>query len=275
MERRRKPGSEVKISVVTISYNQAPFLEQAIRSITGQGYAELEYIVVDPGSIDGSRDIIERYRDRIATVVYELDNGPADGLNRGFSRATGDVLGFINADDTLLPGALEKVAAYFRRNPQVDAVCGCGFIVDESGKATRRIIPTRFSKRLFVYGAVTLFQQGVFFRRSAFLGTKGFNPENRTCWDGELFLDMAGNGRRFGILFENIAAFRIYDGSISGSGRLAESYRNDIDRLVVKALGRPMDYRDKLLAILYRLEKWLTNPRATLARIMMAVGKAG
>lgn len=264
----------MKISIVTISYNQGRFLEQAIRSITEQGYDDLEYVVVDPGSVDGSREVIERYRERIATVVYEPDNGPADGLNKGFSHANGEVMGFINADDMLLPGALEKIADYFRRNPQVDAVCGCGFIVDEDGREVRRIMPTRFSKRLFAYGAVTLFQQGVFFRRSAFLGTERFNPENRTCWDGELFLDMASSGKRFGILFENIAGFRIYGGSISGSGRLAELYRKDVDRLFAKALGRKMDKRDKLLAGIYRLEKWLTNPRATLERITRTMGKS-
>lgn len=262
----------MKISIVTISYNQASFLEEAIRSVTGQDGAEVEYIVVDPGSTDGSRAIIDRYRDSIAATVYERDDGPADGLNKGFALATGDVLGFINADDALLPGALGRVADYFSENPDVDAVCGCGWIIDGDGRQMRRIVPTRFSQRLFAYGAVTLFQQGVFFRRSAFQGTRGFNPENRTCWDAELFLDMAANGCRFGLLFEDVAAFRIHGESISGSGRLEERYRKDLERLFAKALGRGRSAGDRVLAKVFRVEKWLANPRATAARLALALG---
>lgn len=261
----------MKISVVTISYNQAPFLDQAIRSITEQGYAELEYIVVDPGSVDGSRNIIERYRDRIATVVYDPDNGPADGLNKGFSLATGEVFGFINADDALLPGALRRVADYFTANPGADIVCGCGFMIDEAGKATTRKIPTRLSKRLYAYGAVTFFQQGIFFRKTAWMKTQGFNPENRSCWDGELLLDMLINGGKAGILHEDLAAFRIHGSSISGSGRLGEIYRQDCRRLFVKAMGREMNATDRMLGKIFRLEKWLMNPRATLARARSAL----
>lgn len=261
----------MKISIVTISYNQAPFLEQTIRSVVGQDHGELEYIVVDPGSTDGSRDIIERYRPQISTVVCEPDKGPADGLNKGFSLATGDVFGFINADDVLLPGALRKVADYFRENPEADIVCGCGFVIDESGRVTARKIPTRLSKRLYAYGAVTFFQQGIFFRKRAYRAIQGFNPENRSCWDGELVLDMLINGERAGILHEDLGAFRIHGSSISGSGRLGEIYRQDCRRLFAKAMGREMNAADRMLGRIFRLEKWLMNPGATVARALSAL----
>ena len=74
-----------RVSIVTISFNQEKFLERTIRSVLAQDYPEIEYIVVDPGSTDGSRDIIERYRDRIAHVIFEPDKGPSDGLNKGFA----------------------------------------------------------------------------------------------------------------------------------------------------------------------------------------------
>lgn len=258
----------MKISIVTISYNQAQFLERAICSIVTQDFDGLEYIVVDPGSTDGSRDLIESYRSQIAQTVYEPDNGPADGLNKGFAYATGDIFGFINADDELLPGALSKVADYFEMHPQIDVVCGSGFIVDAAGAVIKRIMPTRFSKRLAVYGAVTFFQQGAFFRRSAFCEAKGFNKENRTCWDGELLLDMAINGRKFGFFYEDIATFRIHETSISGSGRLAELYQSDCNRLFAKAIGREMNLADRLLMQIYLIEKWIINPRVTLTRIL-------
>ncbi|MCB1155752.1 glycosyltransferase, partial [bacterium] len=88
----------MKVSVVTLSFNQADYLERAIRSVVEQDHDDIEYIVVDPGSTDGSRDIIERYRDRIATVITDPDKGPPDGLNKGFAAATGDIYAYMNAD---------------------------------------------------------------------------------------------------------------------------------------------------------------------------------
>ena len=104
----------MKFSIVTISFNQARFLERAIVSVIEQKGVELEYIVVDPGSTDGSRDIIERHRDLIAHVVFEKDKGPADGLNKGFSHATGSIYGYLNADDVLEFGSSAQGCGIFR-----------------------------------------------------------------------------------------------------------------------------------------------------------------
>ena len=238
----------MKISIVTISYNQASFLEKAIQSVIEQDYKDIEYIVVDPGSTDGSRDIIEKYRSRITHVVLEPDQGPSDGLNKGFSHASGEIFGFINADDALLPGALSKVSRYFEINSEIDVVCGRGFIVDADDRVLKHVIPTRCSKRLFAYGVVTFLQQSTFFKKSAFLEAGGFNQENRTSWDGELLLDMVMHDRKFGLLNDDLALFRIHETSISGSGRLNEIYKKDCNRLFAKAIGRDMNYWDRLLA---------------------------
>ncbi len=85
---RDRHGSPVKVSIVTICFNQAALLEQAIRSVLDQDYADIEYIVVDPGSTDGSREIIAHYCDRIAAIIDQPDERPAGGLNKGFARAT-------------------------------------------------------------------------------------------------------------------------------------------------------------------------------------------
>lgn len=124
----------MKISIVTISFNQTCFLEEAICSVLEQGYPNVEYIVVDPGSTDGSREIIERYSDRIDKVIFEPDEGPADGLNKGFAHASGDVFGFLNSDDVLEPGALSGAARYFEARPEVDVVSGHSWIIDEEGR---------------------------------------------------------------------------------------------------------------------------------------------
>src|SRR3546814_9345633 len=98
----------MRFSVVTISYNQAKFLRRAIDSVLNQSGVDLEYIVVDPGSSDDSRAIIDSYGDRIGHRVYEPDQGPADGLNKGFAHATGDIYYYLNSDVTVELGALRS-----------------------------------------------------------------------------------------------------------------------------------------------------------------------
>jgi len=119
----------MKVSIVTISFNQAEFLEEAILSVLNQNYSDIEYIVVDPGSTDDSREIIEKYRDRISHIIYEPDKGPADGLNVGFKKATGDVYAYLNADDVFLHGSVKKMVNYFNQFPDVDVISGHAHVI--------------------------------------------------------------------------------------------------------------------------------------------------
>lgn len=256
----------LKISIITISFNQAEYLKKCIDSILSQKFKDLEYIVVDPGSNDGSREIIESYGDQLIKV-FEKDSGAADGLNKGFSRATGDIFGFINSDDELLPGALEKVAHAFRTNSRAGVISGCGYFVDASGAFLKSITPSQLTPWRYAHGAVSVFQQGTFFRSEWFRKVGGFNVENRTCWDGELFLDMALAGAHFKTIGEELAIFRLHDASITGSGRLNELYARDADRLFCSALKRPRSARDRYIDILARLRKWLFEPSWLIRRM--------
>jgi len=222
----------MKFSIVTISYNQAQFLEEAILSVLNQDGVDVEYIVVDPGSTDGSREIIERYRERIARAIFEPDHGPADGLNKGFALATGDVFGYLNSDDYFERGAFRRIAGFFRTNPDVDVLCGAVRIVDSGGKARLRTgIPDHFDLRSFVAGTSWVGQQGTFFRREAFELSRGFRRENRTCWDGELLVDLALAGSRFAVMHRVLGNFRIHAQSISGSNRLNQQYLLDLEKI--------------------------------------------
>lgn len=118
-------SSKPRISIVTVSFNQATYLEACLKSVLDQGYENLEYIVVDGGSTDGSVDIIERYRHRLSKVIIEPDDGQSDALNKGFALATGEVMNWLCSDDLLEPGALEKVARAYNKSRADLIVGGC------------------------------------------------------------------------------------------------------------------------------------------------------
>ena len=258
----------LRVSIVTISFNQAAFLERAIRSVLEQDYPDLEYIVVDPGSTDGSRDIIERYRSRISKVIFEPDTGPANGLNNGFAAASGEIFGYINADDAFLPGAVSKAVAAFQKRPQADVVYAHSYIIDRAGRVVRRSRSIPFTMRGFAYGSVLVMQQSTFFRRAAFDRVGGFNESARCSWDAELLVDMALSGSRLDLVNDYWSVFAIYPDSITGSGRLQQECRIDRARMFRKITGREIDQASKILFALARVEKWLLNPVVPLHRVI-------
>lgn len=115
-----------KISIVTPSFSQGEFLEKTITSVLDQGYAPIEYIVIDGGSTDGSVDIIRRYAERLTYWESEKDRGQSHAINKGFARATGDILAWLNSDDRLEPGALHTVAAAAAGHPDAGVFVGAG-----------------------------------------------------------------------------------------------------------------------------------------------------
>ena len=258
----------MKFSIVTISYNQAQFLEQAIRSVIEQDYPDVEYIVVDPGSTDGSREIIERYRDRIDKIIFEPDNGPADGLNKGFAQATGDIFGFLNSDDYLLPGALATVASEFATAPWKDVLSGHAVIVDAEGRELNRFYSRRFSLMRYVYGAATLAQQSTFFRNAAFGKAGQFNIHNKIAWDGELWVDLALSGAKFGRIPAFLSSFRIYSDSITGSGKYKDALERYKEEMFLKMKGRKWQARDNLLRLFFKGVEYGIHPRLGMVRLL-------
>jgi glycosyltransferase involved in cell wall biosynthesis len=154
-----------KVSIVTPSYNQAGFLEQTLHSVLSQGYPNLEYIVVDGGSTDGSRELIERYAGSLAWWISEKDTGQAEGINKGLARATGEIVAWLNSDDLYQPGAIAGAAAAFAAHPEAGMVFSDVLAVDGSGKATNLM---RYGDwgldELMTFHIIG--QPGVFLRRS-------------------------------------------------------------------------------------------------------------
>ncbi len=229
----------MKVSIVTISYNQARFLEQTIKSVLNQDYPNIEYIVVDPGSTDGSREIIEKYRDRIAHVIFEPDRGPADGLNKGFSLAKGDIYAYLNSDDLLMPGAVSHFVSLFAKY-DVDVISGHGYKIDDTGKIIGKTFSHLFDPVAFVFGACILIQQSTFCRAEIFKQVGGFNIDNKISWDGELWFDMALSGARFKRVDGYWSCFRMHSESITVSGKLAYQEAAVMKRLAAR-IGIPPD----------------------------------
>lgn len=156
-----------RISIVTPSYNQACFLETTIRSVVEQDYSDIEYIIIDGGSTDGSQEIIKRYADRIAFWVSERDNGQSDAINKGFRKCTGDIIAWINSDDLYVDGAIPLVAKYFSEHPDVDMIHGDIDFIDGHGKFLSKVKTADFTlPELLVTNRVS--QPSVFWRRKIF-----------------------------------------------------------------------------------------------------------
>ncbi len=253
----------MKVSIVTISFNQGCFLEACICSVLEQDYPEIEYIVVDAGSTDGSREIIARYAERIAHVILEADAGPADGLNKGFAHASGEIFAFVNADDLLLPGAVRRMVEAFREHPDADVIYGHGRELDGEGKLIQRVWSTPWNLRANAYRTAVTVQPATFFTAACFRRGPGFNVENRTCWDAELFVDMALQGARFQPINSFIGAYRMYPGTVSSEvrwGTRGAQFDAENRRLFEKIMGRPRVAADAWKALGYYLYKQVRQP---------------
>lgn len=261
-------GPSQRVSIVTISFNQAKFLEQTIRSVLGQGYGDLEYIIADGGSTDGSTGIIDQYRPQLAKVITGPDGGPADALNKGFSQATGELFGFLNSDDTLLPGAVQVVADFMAQNPSVDFVSGHCLVTDADGRVLRKTYSDYFSLRRLAYEGCILLQPATFFRREIFQKTRGFNVNNRISWDSELFIDFGLVAGRHAVIERCLATYRLHEESITGVNTVEAKRQAVRDRNLERYLGRRIQFRDRLWRVFYRYWRKLLNPRDTWQRII-------
>jgi len=154
-----------RITVVTPSYNQAAFLERTIRSVLDQGYQNLEYIIIDGGSTDGSVDIIRRYADRLAFWGSEPDRGQTDAINKGLRRATGEWVAWQNSDDIYYPGAFHDLAAAAAKHPQAGLIIGDMMLIDEHDSPLRDIRYVTPSYRALLAEGMLLANQASFWRR--------------------------------------------------------------------------------------------------------------
>jgi hypothetical protein len=214
-----------KISLVTPVFNSARYLEAALRSVLSQGYPNLEYIIIDGGSTDGSRDIISRYDAHLHTCISEPDRGMYDALNKGFARSSGELMGWISATDMLHAGSLFVVGSVFRTFPEVEWITGRPTGFSDEGMAAEILNLRRWSRTSFLAGANRYIQQeSTFWRRRLWDRAGGrLDDSRRICGDFELWVRFFRHAKLYSV-DALIGGFRSHPDSL-GLQNLAECHR--------------------------------------------------
>jgi len=152
------------VSIVTPSYNQVQYLEETIQSVLDQDYPNIEYILVDGSSQDGSLEIIHNYMHRLDWWISEKDKGHADALNKGFRHAHGEIMAWINSDDTYLPGAISAVVDFFETHPEARFIYGDANLIDEHSQILGPFPARQTDYRRLLQGFVHIPQQSTFWK---------------------------------------------------------------------------------------------------------------
>jgi glycosyltransferase involved in cell wall biosynthesis len=179
------------VSIITPSFNQARFLEATIRSVLEQDHPNIEYIIVDGGSSDGSMDIIQKYAPRLAWWVSERDQGQTDAINKGFARARGQVLAWLNSDDTYAPGAVSEAVRFLLDHPEVGMVYGDCHFINEAGERVGTFPAAQTDLRRLRRGYVHIPQQAAFFRAELWKQVGPLDPTFFFAMDYDLWVRLA------------------------------------------------------------------------------------
>ncbi len=203
-----------KVTIVTPSFNQDPFLEATIRSVLEQDYPNIEYMIIDGGSTDGSVAIIERYASRLAYWQSRKDKGQTDALNQGFSRSTGDVLAWLNSDDLLLPGAVSAAVKQLIAHPEAGMVYGNCLLINAEGCKIGDFPAAQTDLKRLRRGYVHIPQQAAFFRAELWREVGPLDDSFYFAMDYDLWVRLAGKAP-LRYVPETWAAFRLHGGAKS------------------------------------------------------------
>lgn len=201
------------ITVVTPSYNQGEFLERTILSVLSQGYPNLEYVVIDGGSSDNSVEVIKKYEAHLAYWVSEPDRGQAHAINKGFAKSMGEILAWLNSDDTYEPDVLRMVGSYFNDHPDVDVVYGDANLTDMQDQVILPINGIPFNANAFIYSGFNIHQVSTFWRRELFFQAGTLDEALYFCMDGELFSRFIKRGALFHYLPISVGNLRLHSAS--------------------------------------------------------------
>lgn len=228
----------LKISVITVSFNQSQWIEECIRSVYEQNYPNVEHIIVDGGSNDGTVEILKKYPHLLWTS--EPDEGQSDALNKGFRKATGDIIAWVNSDDAMCEGSLEAIDRFFSENPDKYVVVGNQVLIDENSKILRVAKGKPFSEEWLLNGvrsAVT--QNSTVFRKEVFEKVGYLDESFHYSMDRDLFIRLAHNYKIYAI-DKDLAKFRLQSESKTCTSKL--KFYNDLKR-IRKKYNAPFNFK--------------------------------
>lgn len=258
----------MKISVITVCYNSARHIEKAMESVLSQSYPDVEYVIVDGGSSDGTVDVIRKHAERDARIkwVSEPDRGISDAMNKGVALATGEVIAHLHSDEYYLDReVLVEVAEVFRRSPDSLWATGGFHFVDSGGRFLKEIQVRRYCYRRLIHSNIIL-HPATFIRREAFLAAGGFDLSIEYCMDYHLWLRLGAMGNPVPIK-RAVACFGVHGGSRSlaqAEEAYAEEFKVRLDFLKSRSMWQ-FPYR-----IEYLVKKRLN--RLFVSRLFAAAG---
>ncbi len=247
------------LSVITPSFNSEEFIEAAILSVSRQPGVSVEHIVVDNASADNTLAIVKRYGE--VQWVSECDRGQSDAINKGFLSATGDLVGWLNADDYYLPGGLEAIARAAQQHPEADVIYGDCVFVDRGGKIVRSKVEHGFDRSVLMYFGCYIPSTATFFRRSIIDSGLLLDCDYRVCMDFEYFARLAHAGFKFHYVPHFIAAFRWHGSNVS----LQQLPRRAEERRLVQRRFSDRDLDPATLDLLANLHRAKRVLRKTLS----------
>jgi glycosyltransferase involved in cell wall biosynthesis len=206
------------ISVVTPSFNQVSFIGEALASVRLQNYSNCEHLVIDGRSTDGTVDMLRNLTAGNMSWISEQDSGQSEALNKGFRRAKGEIIGWLNSDDRYRAGCFEHIVQAFKDNPEIDILYGDYLIVDELGKILKIRREIDFSEFILLYHRVLYIPTtATFFRRSIFEDGNWLDEKLQYAMDLDFFIRLSAHGYRFKHISEILADFRLHPESKSCS----------------------------------------------------------
>ena len=219
-----------KISIVTVSFNQAQFIEDNIRSVINQKYPNLEHIIIDAGSTDGTLEILKKYDEHL-NWISEPDNGQTDGLNKGFKKATGEIIGWFNSDDRIPEGALHKVSRFFKENRDEIAVVGNINLINENGNFIRIVYGSSYVYEEMVNYKRSVTQPSTFLKKDIFDKIGYLDESFHYAMDFEFFLRVSSI-KTVICINDSLADFRLQQNAKSTNGLL--NFRKEHIKIAIK-----------------------------------------
>jgi len=227
-------NNSLKVSIVTPSYNQGQFIEETILSVLNQTYKNIEYIIIDGGSTDNTMEIVNSYSDRIDIVISEKDKGQSDAINKGFKRATGELVGWINSDDILYPECIEKIVELYNLHPNGSIYYASTLdYIDHEGKLLYKSTREISNRNYLLNKNYSVTQQGSFYSRYLVQQIGYLDESIYYCMDLDLWLRLLNeNNKIYSYKTHALAAFRMWEDTktTQAGSRFLQNTKQILDR---------------------------------------------